>query len=223
MKNSSGRLYRIISFHHAIQIFEKGEMYFAHPSKWEDPYETRLVHRDLDKIYAQCWCSNGISDAMWRIYSPSHLGIRIGTSAKKLRIALSAGAKKLGIDIRMEDVEYLSQNDLNLRVKNIHNQLKTDFDLELATNFLFMKREAYEHESEYRVVAICDSLSDGITKNGIKIRIDAKKVIDSILIDPRAPTELSDALIYYFKEKIGFTKKCQKSVLYKTPRSYVVD
>ncbi|HDZ48218.1 hypothetical protein LCGC14_0209740 [marine sediment metagenome] len=198
-------------------------MYFSHPSKWEDPYETRLVHRDLDRIYAQCWCSNGVSDAMWRIYSPSHLGVRIGTSTKKLKMALSTGGQKLGVDIRMEDVEYLSQHNLNLRVSEIKNELKQGFNLDLATNLLFMKREAYEHESEYRVIATCRSASDGLVNDGIRIPIDAKKVIDSILIDPRAPAELSNALIYYFKQKIGFTKKCQKSVLYKTPKSYVFE
>lgn len=223
LKNSSGRLYRIVNFQHAVQIFEKGEMYFSHPSKWDDPYETRLVHRDLDRIYAQCWCKNGVSDAMWRIYSPTHLGVRIGTSTKKLNNALSAGAKNLGIDIRMEDVKYLSQHDLNREAECIQNKLKKKFNLGLATNLLFMKREAYEHESEHRVIATCQSTSKRMINEGIKIQIDAKKVIDSILIDPRAPTELADALIYYFKNKIGFTEKCQKSALYKTPKSYVVE
>ncbi|EJD6475425.1 DUF2971 domain-containing protein [Providencia rettgeri] len=223
LENSSERLYRIINFQHAVQIFEKGEMYFSHPSKWDDPYETRLVHSELDRVYAQCWCKNGVSDAMWRIYSPTHLGVRIGTSAKKLNKALSSGVKNLGIDIRMEDVKYLSQHDLNRETKCIQNKLKENFNLGLATNLLFMKREAYEHESECRVIATCQSTSSKMTNNGIKIQIDAKRMIDSILIDPRAPTELADALIYYFKNKIGFTKKCQKSVLYKTPKSYIFE
>src|SRR5690606_26045303 len=46
MKNSAGRLYRIMNFHHVVQLFERKELFFAHPSSWQDPYETRLIHRE---------------------------------------------------------------------------------------------------------------------------------------------------------------------------------
>ena len=38
------------------------------------------------------------------------------------------------------------------------------------------------------------------------IMINPNQLIDSILIDPRAPKELADALIFYFKEKRGYKK-----------------
>lgn len=221
MKNSSGRLYRIISFHHAVQIFENRELFFSHPSNWEDPYETRLIHRENNKVFAQCWCSNGVSDAMWRIYSPNHLGIRIGTSTKKLRRALENSIKGDTQRLRMDDVSYVTQHSLNIKSKDIIDELKINFDIEKSTDFLFLKREAYEHESEYRVVVIDEQPPIG--GNGLAISINPNQVIDSILIDPRAPKELADALIFYFKEKIGFKKKCQKSRLYKTPIPLVLE
>jgi len=221
MRNSAGRLYRIVNFHHAVQIFENGELFFSHPSKWEDPYETRLIHKESHKVFAQCWCSNGVSDAMWRIYSPNHLGIRIGTSTKKLRTALEKGIKGSAKRLRMEDVSYLSQHNLNTRSKGIRDELERDFNVDKSIDLLFMKREAYEHESEYRVVLIDEQPPE--ESSGISVSINPVQVVDSILIDPRAPKELADALVFYFKEKIGFKKKCEKSRLYKTPLPLIVE
>jgi hypothetical protein len=219
MKNSPGRLYRIISFQHAVQIFERKELCFSHPSNWEDPYETRLIHRENHKVFAQCWCSNGVSDAMWRIYSPNHLGIRISTSPKKLRTALENGINGSEKKIRMDDVSYMSQSSLNIKSRKITEELKRDFDIMKSTDLLFMKRWPYEHESEYRVVVIDQQPPEG---SGVTISINPNQVIDSILIDPRAPKELADALVFYFKEKIGYKRKCEKSRLYKTPIPLIV-
>ena len=190
MRNSAGRLYRIIDFHYAVQIFEKGELFFSHPSKWEDPYETRLIHRESHKVFSQCWCSNGVSDAMWRIYSPNHLGIRIGTSTKKLRAALEKGIKGSSKKLRMDDVSYMSQHALNMKSKSIRDELNGNFDIDRSIDLLFMKREAYEHESEYRVVLIDEQPPE--EDGGISVSINPRQVIDSILIDPRAPKELAD-------------------------------
>ncbi|WP_210456097.1 DUF2971 domain-containing protein [Pantoea ananatis] len=220
MKKNAGRLYRIISFEHAVQIFEKGELFFSHPSNWEDPYETRLIHKENHKIFAQCWCTNGVSDAMWRIYSPNHLGIRISTSTKKLRAALEKGIIGSQKKVRMSDVSYMSQYTLNFESKKTMEELKNDFDIIKSTDFLFMKRAPYEHESEYRVVVIDEKPPKG---NGVTISINPHQLIDSILIDPRAPKELAEALVFYFKQKIGYTRRCEKSKLYKMPSPLVIE
>lgn len=160
---------------------------------------------------------------MWRIYSPSHLGVRIGTSTKKLRTALETGIEGTGVQLRMGDLEYISQHDIHVRARGLRDQLAKSFDIMKSTDALFIKRTAYEHESEYRVVAVADEARKEPVSEGLRIRVSAKDIIDSVLIDPRAPSELADALIYYFKEKIGFNRKCQKSVLYKTPKSLVIE
>lgn len=223
MKNSAGRLYRIMNFHHVVQLFERKELFFAHPSSWQDPYETRLIHRENHKIYAQCWCSKGVSDAMWRIYSPSHLGVRISTSTKKLRQALEKAQKQHNFDARLDEVEYLSQFRINKRSKELHTELAKSFEIKKALDFLYMKREAFDHEAEYRVVLTDHSAEPAQITKGLKISINPIQLIDSILIDPRAPDELAAALSYYFTEKIGFKKKVQRSVLYKTPTTLVLE
>lgn len=75
-----GLLYRIMDFHRIVQIFERRELYFAHPSTWDDPYEKFIKHPQSHALFAQCWTRASSSDAMWRIYSPNGLGVRISTS-----------------------------------------------------------------------------------------------------------------------------------------------
>jgi hypothetical protein len=221
--NTAGRLYRILNFHHVVQIFERGELHFAHPSSWADPYETRLVHQDSHKIFAQCWCSKGVSDAMWRIYSPNQLGIRISTSTRKLRQALEKEVARQGMMLRIGDVNYMSPFKFDEKAKEIHSELAASFDLRKATDLLFVKREAFNHESEYRAIILAPNADRELVEQGLKIKVDPRKLIDNILIDPRAPDELSNALVFYFKEKIEFTKRVERSVLYKSPTPLVIE
>jgi Protein of unknown function (DUF2971) len=215
--NSSGRLYRILSFDRAVQIFEKGELHFAHPSSWSDPYEVRLLHPASHQLFGQCWCTKGVSDAMWRIYSTSHLGVRISTNTRKLRQALEAQAAKLGYGLRLSEVSYSSQHVLNSKLASIRKNLDANFVVARAMDALFLKRDAFEHESEYRAVMHCPTATQVEVQGGIKLRVEPHKLIDSILLDPRAPDELAAAFSYYFKEKLLFNKKVQRSVLYKSP------
>lgn len=160
---------------------------------------------------------------MWRIYSPNHLGVRISTSTKNLRQALEKAKKQAGVDIRFGEVNYLSQFEINGKAKALHAELADSFDIAKAIDLLYMKREAFDHEAEYRVVLIDHNAKpDQITK-GLRIAINPTQLIDSILIDPRAPDELAAALAFYFTEKIGFKKKVQRSVLYKAPTPLVVE
>lgn len=221
---SSGRLYRIIDFSRAVQIFESESLYFAHPRTWDDPYEARVEHQTSHALFAQCWCQIGVSDAMWRIYSPTHMGVRISTSTKKLLNAVKAGTRVLGYRCETGAVQYLSQHNLNLQVRKIASSLQEKFDLETAVRILYLKREAFSHESEWRATIYCPEANRAEVRNGIAVKIDPHKVIDSILLDPRAPQELVDAFTYYFKEKLNFKGRVARSVLYKSPtRIQLVD
>ena len=221
--SSSGRLYRILSFDRAIQIFERGELHFAHPSAWVDPYEVRLRHAASPQFFGQCWCMKGVSDAMWRIYSPNHLGVRISTSTKLLRQAISPAVKELGATIRYDKVDYLSQYDINKRLREIQADLNSGFSVERATDALLLKREAFDHEAEFRAVLHLPSATQKDVLKGLKLKVDPYRLIDSVLLDPRAPEELAAAFTFYLKEKIKFKKRVAPSVLYKTQTPLIVE
>ena len=215
---SAGRLYRILDFSRAVQIFESESLYFAHPQTWDDPYEARVEHQSSHALFAQCWCQLGVSDAMWRIYSPNRMGVRISTTTKKLSAAVRATTRPLGYGWEAGPVKYLSQRDLNLRVREIAGSLQQKFDLATAVKVLYMKREAFTHESEWRATIYCPDVDRARVQKGVSVAVNPHKVIDSILLDPRAPQELVDAFIYYFQEKLKFKGRVKRSVLYKSPQ-----
>lgn len=206
-----------MSFEHAVQMLVDKELYFSSPALWPDPYETRISHPESHKVFAQCWCTKGTSDAMWRIYSTNYLGVRISTSTRKLKAALNKARRNHEFDYVCKEVSYLSQFEINQVARKIHAQLNNKFSLSKATEMLFMKRDAFDHEAEYRVVITTASDPQGLAARGFRISVEPKQIVDSILIDPRAPKELSEALIYYLKEKVGYKKKVARSVLYKEP------
>ncbi|CAN7149010.1 DUF2971 domain-containing protein [Acidovorax delafieldii] len=215
---SAGRLYRILDFSRAVQIFENESLYFAHPQTWDDPYEARVEHQSSHALFAQCWCQLGVSDAMWRIYSPNHLGVRISTTTKKLSYAVRATTRPLGYAWEAGPVKYLTQRDLNRRVREISGSLQKKFDLATAVEILYMKREAFSHESEWRATIYCPDVDRAKVQKGVTVAVNPHEVIDSILLDPRAPQELVDAFTYYFKEKLKFKGRVARSVLYKSPQ-----
>ena len=215
---SAGRLYRILDFSRAVQIFESESLFFARPATWEDPYETPVLHQSSHALFAQCWCQLGVSDAMWRIYSPHHMGVRISTSTKKLAAAVQASTRKLGYGWKAGPVAYKTQYVLNQEVQAIAKQLKRKFDLAKAVEMLYLKRDAFAHESEWRATLYCPDADPRDEEPGIAVGVNPHTFIDSILLDPRAPQELVDAFTYYFKEKLKFKGRVSRSVLYKSPQ-----
>ncbi|SOZ14444.1 conserved hypothetical protein [Cupriavidus taiwanensis] len=221
--SNSNRLYRIMDFARVVQIFEREELYFASPTTWDDPYEQRIKHQKSHALFAQCWCQLGISDAMWRIYSQNGLGVRISTTKAKLKAIVKEGVKSRGYRWRGCEVEYMSQSELNVAARNIAQELRSGFDITRAADMLYLKRDAFRHESEWRATLYCPDQTPDAQKKGITVQVDPHNLIDRILLDPRAPDELVSAFKFYFKRKLKFQGDVVRSVLYKSPKPIEVD
>ncbi|MBV7552253.1 DUF2971 domain-containing protein [Pseudomonas sp. PDM28] len=215
-------LYRIMDFSRVVQIFEKGEIYFAKPSTWDDPYEQRIKHAKDHAIFAQCWGQTPISDAMWRIYSQHGMGVRISTTVDKLTEAMKSACKLHGYRRRLNRVEYRTQKEIDELTRKVAVELRENFDISRATDVLYMKRDAFSHETEWRAAFFTPEASREVEKSGITIKVDPHDFIERILLDPRAPEELVSAFEFYFKNKFGF-EKVTRSRLYKVSESYVVE
>ncbi|GFM57332.1 hypothetical protein PSCICF_35100 [Pseudomonas cichorii] len=211
-------LYRIVRFDHAVQVL-KGALYFSHPSQWEDPYETRVKHNYDHAIFAQCWTTASMSDAMWRIYSPNFLGVRLRTKAGKLAQAMQAYAQSnKGFQIRLEKVNYLRQADYKKEASQIE-ALMGDNDFRspaLGADLLCIKRSAFEHENEVRAILFDSNAEreEGSVLKSVVVDFSGIDLIDSILFDPRAPDELCHAMRHYLKDVLGFSGDVRKSKLY---------
>lgn len=216
-------LYRILDFTRVVQIFETGQLYFTNPRVWDDPYEERIKHSRNSAIFAQCWSQDPSSDAMWRIYSQNGMGVRISTTEIKLKEALKAEAKKLNYQYRVKKVAYKSTSYINAEARKIADELTLSFDIRRAVDSLYMKRDAFRHEAEWRATIYSRAENGTDKKNGFHVPIDPHIFINRILLDPRAPNELVDAFKFYFQTKLGFEKPVGRSALYRSPEQYTVD
>lgn len=212
---SKGFLYRIMDFHRAVQIFESKELYFAHPSTWDDPYEKFIKHPRSHALFAQCWTHAYSSDAMWRIYSPHGLGVRLSVHQDKLVAAGREFAKSHDYKWRGRDVEYFKLAEFKEKARELGADLKAKFDVQRAADALYMKRDAFKHEDEWRALLYCPDAKKPV--KGIAVKVEPHELIRSVLLDPRAPQELIDAFRLYFKRKLGFKGEVKRSGLYASP------
>jgi hypothetical protein len=216
-----GYIYRFVEFHRAVEIFENGAVFFARPSLWHDPYEVRIQHKRSAALFAQCWCQTAMTEAMWRIYSPHGTGVRIRTTKERFSAAVGAWAKRKRHGWRDGEVEYMEPGPLARYYKELEAQLKAKFDVRRAADALFVKREAFRHENEWRAVIDCKDADPQAA--GIAVPVDAHALIDAIALDPRAPRQLVEALGAHFKDKLGFAGDVKPSALYKPPAPIVID
>jgi hypothetical protein len=223
MKLESGDryLYRIMRFDHAVAAL-KGKLYFSHPSRWEDPYETHIKHSYDHAVFAQCWSTASRSDAMWRIYSPDYLGVRLRTTEKKLIDAMKVHTSKGGgFKRRLQDVKYLAPAAYKKEIAAIEN-IMADVDFSgpaQAADLLCVKRSAFKHEQEVRAIffnakAMRDEHPAVV---GIEVPVDGFELIETVMLDPRAPEELCMAMKHYIKDVLKFPGDVGKSKLYTLP------
>jgi len=154
-------IYRYIEITKFLDMILHNQIVLVKPSLWEDPYEDILFMQYLEQVqttqkfkdkmkkdgydlglilkyvvsnhlYALCWTRLEESDALWRIYSNNNIAIRIGVEELKL--------KKLDNCI-LKNVSYMDY-DQNT------NLLDKDF-YDLFT----MKRKAFQHEQEVRLIS----------------------------------------------------------------------
>lgn len=125
--------------------------------------------------------------------------------------------------VTSESVRYESQYKINKEFAALPDDLQQNFEVQRAMDALFLKREAFDHEAEFRVLLHAPEANRKSVREGIKIPINPHRLIDSVLLDPRAPPELVAAFTYYLQQKIGFKKRVARSVLYKSTDPYVVE
>lgn len=218
MSSIPGYLYRIVKFEHAVEVL-KGSLHFSHPSSWEDPYETHIKHEYDHAIFAQCWSRVSVSDAMWRIYSPNMLGVRLRTTREALISAMrSYTQNNAGFKRRLADVVYLSPSKFRKEVSDLEGIMQVeDFsNPSTAADILCVKRRAFNFENEVRAILYNPDAErkEGAKVKPIKVTVDGHSLIDSVMFDPRAPIELCEAMTNYFRDVLQFKGEVGRSKLY---------
>lgn len=216
------KLYRYISFRQFMDFVEMNETSLSRIKNWPDPWEVPPVRMPLqindgaiklsawnicESMFGQCWSLHEESDAMWRIYSPQHEGVVIQTSVKKFRLLRDIKHAALG--------PVIYYDDLKAALDQIYTQPHQG-GYERFTE-AFLKRKAFEHENEVRLVTVDDPncLVTTPIKGAPRLNVsaDPRKFIESIRIDPRADDRYV-AVLQKYCERAGFAITPMRSKLY---------
>ena len=134
------------------------------------------IHNVLRQAYFVCsWTREADSIALWSLYSADHCGVRITSTATKLKTAIDDFAGKYNMQsqfarfgltneaayafIQSASMEEVIYDNLRLLHENIlkgqSNQVLSDLGKDGALKPFTLKDEAYEHEDEIRGIVTC--------------------------------------------------------------------
>jgi hypothetical protein len=206
-------LYRIFPlwfFEDALYV-NNGRLVLIPPARWEDPFEDpcasiimrmpdhsqKTLSTFLCQTYAQCWSLEGGSDSLLRAYSrvtkdtitgrnvePRYEGVKVRTSPRKLIESVNAFIRTRDhMSFYLGAIEY--RDDV---AQTIVNRLARIGPFALGKSVeraesLLLKRKAFQHEAEVRLICVADP---GVTPTEyMGVDIDKNFVFEEIEFDPR--------------------------------------
>lgn len=186
-----------------------------------------------DKYFGQCWSLKKESDAMWRIYSQhiknektgdlitDNIGIKVKSTIGKVFEPLSKLQKTAinpfnGLPYNLTSfigkVQYKSKKDLVGLLNKDASSYVFDQSGKGQASTLMLKRIAFTHEKEVRIVHSYDDCED--SDKIYVYPIDPNYCFEEIVVDPRIPKEVY-LKIKSLIEKEGYKNKIIQSGLYK--------
>jgi hypothetical protein len=164
------------------------------------PWTVTILGSQRRSIWGQCWSLAVESDALWRIYSAVRKdpvtgqnealddeGLKIRTSPAKVMHVLQSAPDMKGVEAAFIGVvRYLPEE---VALQNIANEVGRSKTLAYSTPeghaaSLLVKRDAFKHEYEVRVVLVGAASSESTAKV-VKVDIDPNVLIEEIILDPR--------------------------------------
>jgi len=242
---STDRIFRYLSKDRFVEMICSHQNAMAHISLWEDPLEgfvfkapatsnflaaTRIG--EYKDIFGQSWtlCDRE-SDLRWRAYCPNGDGVRVETTVGDLKRAL-----KKAFGERIEDccvlgkIHYLDENEA--RTLTVPPTWQTLLPTSCAdmVKLLFLKRDHFREEDEYRVVCNCSPRGFVQHKTLLRkggalkpqhglLRCNFRGVdwIRSILFDPRMAEQQADRIRCVMAQE-GIRCPSEQSRIYEWPR-----
>jgi hypothetical protein len=228
------RIYKILKREFFFELFENKKNALVLPKIWQDPFENVILNSEVrtargetgrfsfhEDVYGQCWTLHRASDAMWQIYSEKKNAVRVRTTVGKLIDSLcAADGNWADATCFIGEVDYLSETKLKAFGRKIFKDGVTPTAIARS---LLVKRNAYEHEREVRLIYI-ERRNKKHAKGVYKYDIDPHALFDQAMIDPRVP------YVKYvpFKEQVmkrtGLSdNQIMRSLLYRQPEGFVVE
>lgn len=222
-------LYQILPLEYLDAILVNKKIRFNNIfMSWDDPYELYLfrnhpkhddqldeyIKRIQDSFFGQCWSSMRNSDALWQIYSKDKRSVRIRTKLQTLFDVIEQNA--LGDYTPYYGwIKYETQKVIKEKKKNIINKKNWIKEAGVVKDSLFIKRNAFSYEKEFRV--ILQTALNAENRSYLEINIDPEHFIDQIAFDPRMDFKLFECKKKIY-EKWFSSKKIVRSDLYTNPK-----
>lgn len=214
-------VYRIIPIDRALDLFANSENTLVEPYKWDDPlegwiynellsyYKEKNVSLPCGKFFGQSWTMETMSDPMWKIYSNGTDSVRIKSTVDELK-----NNKRPDGDTRwyVGKIKYKHFPKLSLsKFFNMDDEY-LNHNIDLLASSYFIKRWAFRHEKEIRLICYTESESIKL----FKYCICPKYFIKEIMMHPG----ISDSKFRKFEKTFrayGFEGCIRKSEIYKLP------
>ena len=209
-------LYKFINLEYFLQWINNAHIRIDKVEKWEDVYELFLFKQEFEKngnlvdvwsealsIYGQSWTASRDSNAMWRIYSPDNLSVRIKTTAQHLIDAIEKSASTAGRATYVGMVKYQTKKQIEADIQNCYSQ--NIFDESVLAESLFVKRENFSYENEFRIVQKLPTIVEKDGKNVLAkippcLYIDA--LMSDLVLEVAFDSRLSDDMYNFLKSAL---------------------
>lgn len=227
-KEKQDYVYRFMPLRYFLSMLGRRALYLPRVSKWDDPYELFLFKQtfidshgaevnmktESERIFGQCWTTSRDSDALWRIYSPDKMSVRIKTTVQSIEKLKEHTGN--GVLIDSCHIDYQSKIEIDNYVKSLTFSSVTQSVLRQS---LFMKRKSFEHEKEYRIIAWLADVDEHNTQ-----RINCPEYLEipipddfikEVYLDPRLSSDEVAMLKSAISIRLGGRCPVSQSTLYK--------
>lgn len=159
---------------------------------------TNVANLNYNCWYGQCWSDKEADDAMWRVFSPNRYTeryVKVKTTASLLRKSFEEVNKRDDVKLYLEPVDYKNVDDQGMEygksvaevIRNYTSSLfiipKQLINQLTELGLLLTKREAFDHESEVRLLA-CVKNKEEQDSDIWSYHIKPQELIEEIELDP---------------------------------------
>jgi len=236
-------IYRIVSLGRLFDIFKNRKLMLVQPKLWDDPYENCILQGKFffsgvgmvsiayrSKFYGSCWTLHDETDAMWRIYAPNKDGVKIKTSINKLFNSLLDTRNNLHFKDRECFIGKVTY-ETEAGIVDFFHRLSTSDDKKLLfvdrtmisqVMTLLIKREAFVHEKEVRLIYYdqqneCRNRRNGCCEEIFQYEIQPESLFEEIIFDPRMDIGKYKQVSECFQQKFSWDLPIKQSTLYRYP------
>ena len=227
-KELDKNIYHIMSEDYVFSLFTDRENVLSQVHNWKDKFENfqlklggmidneKFDYGFKNDLVGQCWTRHSLSEAMWGIYAndPKKRYLRIRSTPRKLLTSLVDAHPDMPDDnCFVGGVEYKTEKGLKTYLENNGN---LDVSPIRFAQSLLLKRRAFRHESEIRLIYFGDAKKYD-AKGLYRYKVDPHQMITQIFADPNRDRRNWKADRDAIKVATGFKGEIKRSKIYDPP------